>query len=295
MRNRKALVPSRWERLLAGSLILLLISFAFGTIGNTRNGNNRASSPSVRYEDQRIDPSTILGGGLVNSLSVGDDVLVVGAALSDRVHVFHRDSNGNWVFVRNITPSDNPSPLINFGFSVATDGQTIVVGGWHDSTGGNSAGAAYVYSRNAGGTNNWGEVQKLTAPDANSDDYFGWAVDVSGPNIVVGANRKEYSDLSSAGISPNVGAVYVFFNTGSNWQHSNTLRPVNPVTASYTYFGESVAIDGNRLIAGAIGENHPGSGFGAAYVFGAQSKYTWTLDAVLKSSDSTAAKVRRRS
>ncbi len=60
-----------------------------------------------------------------------------------------------------------------FGYSVAVSGDTAVVGArWEDAEG-DEAGAAYVFQRNQGGAGNWGEVTKLTASDAQADDYFG--------------------------------------------------------------------------------------------------------------------------
>jgi hypothetical protein len=37
-------------------------------------------------------------------------------------------------------------------------------------------GAAYIFKRNQGGTNNWGEIKKLIASDARSIDFFGISV-----------------------------------------------------------------------------------------------------------------------
>ena len=55
-----------------------------------------------------------------------------------------------------------------FGWSVATSGDTVVVGAFGEDAGGDFAGAAYVFQRNAGGAGNWGEVKILTASDAEA-------------------------------------------------------------------------------------------------------------------------------
>ena len=54
-----------------------------------------------------------------------------------------------------------------FGISVAISGDTVVVGAYgDDGWWGNDRGAAYVFERNKGGVDNWGQVKKLTASDA---------------------------------------------------------------------------------------------------------------------------------
>ncbi len=60
-----------------------------------------------------------------------------------------------------------------FGHSVAVSGDTAVVGAFGEDAGGQYAGAAYVFGRDEGGADNWGEVKKLTASDAQAGDWFG--------------------------------------------------------------------------------------------------------------------------
>ncbi len=72
---------------------------------------------------------------------------------------------------------------------MAVSGDTAVVGAILEDAGGTSAGAAYVFERNQGGANNWGQVKKLTASDAEDGDYIGEAVAISGDTAIVGAPR----------------------------------------------------------------------------------------------------------
>jgi hypothetical protein len=53
---------------------------------------------------------------------------------------------------------------------------------------GDGPGSAYVFERHHGGTNNWGEVDKLTASDGVSGDRFGSAIDLSSNTILAGAS-----------------------------------------------------------------------------------------------------------
>ncbi len=72
-----------------------------------------------------------------------------------------------------------------------------------EDAGGDRAGAAYVFQRNQGGADNWGEVKKLTASDAQAVDAFGYGVAVSGETTVVGAPGEDAGGTDA-------GAAYVF-------------------------------------------------------------------------------------
>ena len=76
-----------------------------------------------------------------------------------------------------------------FGTSVlpwraSISGNTLVVGANGQA---GSTGAAYVFKRNAGGGDAWGQVSKLTASDGAAGDNFGWSVSIDGNTLVVGA------------------------------------------------------------------------------------------------------------
>ena len=81
--------------------------------------------------------------------------------------------------------------------------------GSHDA-----AGAAYVFERNAGGADNWGQVERITAQDAAADDRFGQDVSISGDVIAIGANQDD--DRGSG-----CGAVYVY-----RWQAAHVYLPM---------------------------------------------------------------------
>ena len=59
------------------------------------------------------------------------------------------------------------------------------------------AGSAYIFKKDEGGTDNWGEVQKIVANDRNTNDEFGWNVGISGDYAVVSsiANDLEFALL----------------------------------------------------------------------------------------------------
>ena len=63
-----------------------------------------------------------------------------------------------------------PPVVDQFGFSVAISGDTAIVGAYINDDDGSFSGSAYIFERNTGGANDWGEVQKLVASDAAGDD-----------------------------------------------------------------------------------------------------------------------------
>jgi len=135
-----------------------------------------------------------------------------------------------------------------FGYSVAVAGNVAVIGAFNEDTG-----AAYVFERNTGGNNAWGEMKKLTASDAKIGDFFGWAVAIEGDLVFVGATGVDSSTNST-------GAVYIF---DRNEGGANAWGEMKKLTASdaqtYDSFGRAIATVGNFAIIGTVNEK--------AYIF----------------------------
>ena len=123
-----------------------------------------------------------------NSIAVSGDTLVVGTFYKNAAYVFSRNQDGadEWGQVKKLTASD-AAPNDRFGESVAISNDTIVVGAFADDDDGDASGSAYVFERNEGGADNWGEVEKLTASDGASEDHFGDSVAICDDTIVIGA------------------------------------------------------------------------------------------------------------
>lgn len=150
-----------------------------------------------------------------------------------------------------------------FGAAIALEGSTALVGAPLADRGGTlDAGAAYVL-RYQGGT--WVEIEKLTPPVSEADEKFGSSVDLFGIYAAVGSPGRD--GLSTA----NSGSVLVFeINSG---KAPVELAP--SVTESNGNFGWDVAIDGDRIIAGARLEDDGGFNEGAAYVFQINGAGAW--------------------
>lgn len=136
-------------------------------------------------------PSPADGFGI--RVNLVDDVAVIGgrcfSCAGDPVHIFHRDLGGPeaWGHVTTLTP-----PLAE-GSSIATDGETIVLGAPIDLANqrGPYPGAVYVYRRDAGGPDAWGLVRTLQPPSPSSGLGFGNLVDVEGDLLIVSTDSPQ--------------------------------------------------------------------------------------------------------
>ncbi|MBW2390750.1 MAG: FG-GAP repeat protein, partial [Deltaproteobacteria bacterium] len=193
------------------------------------------------------------------SVAIAGDVIVVGAASDDfgnrsgSAYVYRFDG-ADWVEEQKLTASD---PMLNqqFGISVATSGDLIVVGAQLDEDSGASAGAAYIYRFDGA---SWVEEQKLLASDGATGALFGIAVAIAGNAIVVGA----FNDDDSGSLS---GSAYVFRFDGTNWVEEDKLTASDG--AAFKFFGNSVAISADLIVVGAEFDGENGLFAGAAYVY----------------------------
>jgi hypothetical protein len=170
----------------------------------------------------------------------------------------------------------------NLGWSIATDGTTIVAGAYGDDDRGNYAGAAYVWRYN--GTT-WVQETKLFAADASASEFFGIGVGVSGDAIIAGAYLDDF-EAPPAITKTNAGAAYVFRRTTAGvWSQEAKLTASDP--AANDLFGWHVALEGPQALVGSRQSDAKGSESGSAYLFrlGASG---WAQEAKLTASDGAA-------
>lgn len=201
--------------------------------------------------------------------------------------------------------ASNTDPYDHFGFNVAIDGDTMVVGApLEDSCAKGvdgddtndfcaDSGAAYVFVRSAG---IWTQEAYLKASNTEPGDHFGETVYISGDTIIVGAPSE---DSCSPNINGNenenscyqAGAAYVFVRSGTTWTQEAYLKASNPDNDDF--FSIGVTISGDTIAVGAFYEDSCSAGIngdetdnncnnsGATYVF-VRSGTTWTQEAYLK-------------
>jgi hypothetical protein len=145
-----------------------------------------------------------LSSGVVNCMNrfgecaTNGSVIAVGDRLecNGAVYVFRHDGTG-WPLEAVLTASDG-QPGDRFGHSVSMDGDVVLIGAPQI---GPDQGGAYVF-RHDGAT--WVEEAKLSDPNGQAEDVFGWAVALSGDVAVIGGH----------GNNQIVGAAFVFRRVG---------------------------------------------------------------------------------
>jgi hypothetical protein len=153
------------------------------------------------------------------------------------------------------------STAIGLGRACSLDGNVLLVSSW---------GAAYFFRR-TGAT--WVEEGRVT-PFITGLTDFGRSVAVDGDTAVVGAPLEAHS-----GASHLRGALYVFERGPGGWARTARLQSTPP-QSFFEDLGSSVAIDGDRILAGSlssIGFHPPGT----AYIF-ERSAGIWTQVAALQ-------------
>ncbi|TET54686.1 MAG: hypothetical protein E3J64_01545, partial [Anaerolineales bacterium] len=145
-----------------------------------------------------------------HSVSISGDTVAVGAPFhggsTGAAYVFERNWGGSadlWGQVRKLTASDATSSDHYFGWTVSISVDTVAVGAYAVDAAGTDSGAAYVFERNTGGTDGWGQKDKLTPAGLVEYDWFGHSVAISGGQVVVGSPYDD--DGASA-----AGSAYVF-------------------------------------------------------------------------------------
>ena len=158
-----------------------------------------------------------------------------------------------------------------FGYAVAVDGDTLVVGSLNVD---DKRGAAYVFSRQSDGA--WSQVAKLTAPERNVDDQFGQSVSIDGTVIVVGA-------VGDDDVAAEAGAAYVFKQPTAGWSDMNESKKLTATDGGANdWFGYAVDIDNDTVVVAAhlndeddVGETVGVLNAGAVYVFAKPVDGAW--------------------
>jgi hypothetical protein len=270
---------------------------------NGLQSNNSQSNAGAAYVFTRsanawsqqayVKPSNTDNGDQFGiALALHGETLVVGSAGESSASA---GVNGNqadeslpsagaaYVYVRNgaswsqqaYIKASNPSPDDLFGIELALDGDTLVVGAFHENSSalgvnGNQldesaddAGAAYVYERN--GTA-WSQLAYLKASNTEAGDDFGGATAVSGDLVVCSSH---YESSSATGVNGDqldnsaaqAGACYVFERQANSFAVLSGCFSLNSAALSSASsgleLGQSVAI---QLAAG----NYP-TGLGLLY------------------------------
>ncbi len=214
------------------------------------------------------------------AVSIYGDYAVVGSKGSDTdpgddngaAFVYKRNSNNQWVLIKRLLPSDQQSYGYEaYGSSVDIYGDYIIVGSVYTSS---YYGGVYVYKKDQGGTDNWGEIKKLEGLDASFNDFFGdTGISIEGDYIVVGATGED-EDASGGNTLAYAGSVYIFKKNQGGADNWGQIKKIVASDRDVTdFFGQSVDISGDYIVVGANYEAEDENGLntltesGSAYIF----------------------------
>ncbi len=220
------------------------------------------------------------------SVGVSGNTVLVGARLEDSNATGINGNGGNnqsinsgavYVFVRSgaiwsqqaYLKASNTGSGDQFGSAVLISGDTVIIGAPNEDSASSAdqnnnsvldSGAVYVFTRT--GTA-WSQQAYLKAPNAESTDQFGRSLAISGSMLMVGApnedsGAKEVDGSQTDNSALNSGAAYVFVRMGTTWNHQTYLKASN--TEASDFFGISVAISGDTVLAGAYQEDSNATG-----------------------------------
>ena len=194
------------------------------------------------------------------SVAISGNTAVIGAARWNSAYVYERSPDGSWSETAKLKPGNG-----DFGYSVAIDGDRMVVGGLVESLTIESA-KAFIYERQIDGT--WLQTAEISGPGGIYPPVaFGRSVAVSGDTVIAGSNS---------------GAAYIFEQQADEtWLRTRKLS--NPAGDYGNYFGRSVDIDGNLAVVGYASATS--SGPGKAYIFEQQANGQWVFQLGLIQSD----------
>ena len=208
---------------------------------------------------QKLSPEDAHNGERFGfAVDLSGDTLVVGSP-------FHGDGGGPpdlgvaYAYVREKEGFQHQRTFIDqgwdrFGWSVAIDRDTIVIGAPFQAVFNPNDGVATIYVREG---KFWEKQAWLWAKDGSGRENFGWSVAVSGNRVIIGSPNTVGTTTP--------GAAYIFRRNGEEWTQELRLNASNKRIGAN--FGFAVDIDINRAVVGAPLQHSVGKDAGAVYSF----------------------------
>lgn len=136
-------------------------------------------------------------------------------------------------------PNPYPDKREDFGYDLAISDDVLVVGSpAFPIEEGGPTGAVYVYERNQGGSNNWGQTDLILNPNPGPGWDFGRAVSIYGDTFV------------SSTYPGRQGQIHIYEkNSASDWTLIQSLEPPDPDVATID-FGYDVSIFDDTIVVG---------------------------------------------
>jgi hypothetical protein len=166
-------------------------------------------------------------------------------------YVFQRESSSHaWLEIARLTGDENPDFV---GSSVAVSGSTVVVGAPVFFP----QGVVYVFERDRGGPNAWGEAARLTGPADPPALGFGGTVAIDRDTVIVGAATPPFPGM----VFPFAPVAHVFSRDagGQNaWESVATLSSGAGLSDSPGPAGASLSGD-TAIVGGGLSGGRGGA------------------------------------
>jgi len=218
------------------------------------------------------------------SISIDGNYMIIGASGKGgggkgKACVYKYQSN-NWVFVKDIVGSTSVNND-EFGHKVQVLGNLAYVSAPNHNT---NRGIIYIFNRTNGGSDNWGEIQKVVMESAYINTYFGNDFSFGSSWGIIGSKRSD--TLKGE-------AYFIYYNTSTErWgtQGISDYQPNQTVVASdgsaNDLFGYAVSLYGNDVIIGAYKKKGDGTNeTGGAYIYKYTGENFWELHKQINAND----------
>ncbi len=231
------------------------------------NGTNSGSVYIYKFDGnkwqffQKIQANTPVDHSQFGlAMSLYKDKLIVGAPFTKynnepvgQAYIFEITGN-TWQQTKAISP-DELNKNDEFGITVKIIENEAFVGSIKDDDLGTNSGAVYCYKKEK---SKWQFQQKLLAPDGESYDGFGIAIEPDKNYIYIGS----YFDNDNG---ENSGSVYIFKKSEENWSYYSKFLPYDSDESDA--FGATISCSENEVLVGAYSDDDNGFFSGAAYLF----------------------------
>jgi len=205
--------------------------------------------------------------GIVVALS--SDTAVIGAPF-DSTRSFnagsayvYKHSNGAWSLQQKLQANDG-APGDQYGWSIALQGNTLLIGARFDDDRGFNSGSIYAYTRI---DNTWVERQKFSAPDGSVNDQYGFTISLDGDVAFIGAPLDDDNGFES-------GSVYIYHRIAGLWSVEKKFTAHDGEPGDQ--FGWSVALSASSALIGARFDDDEAFNSGSAYLYN-RTAQTWHM------------------
>lgn len=228
-------------------------------VGAPGDNNARGAAYLFRVSNGAWLAKIVVNGGAVGdsfgwSVAVDGNLVLVSAWPEDNargaVYTYDVTDPVNPIQTHRLVALDGQADDV-FGWSVALAGTRALIGAHGDSESGFGSGSAYIFDATTGA-----QLAKLLPDDGAAEAQFGFAVAARGNIGLITAHHDPEHGLRA-------GAAYIFnINTG---QQRSKFAATD--TTAGDWFGYAAALDADRAIISALGDDDHGEDSGSAIIF----------------------------